>query len=235
MKTIKIASTAIDIYEDGPVGVSVSGGADSALLLFILMTHVKEHIHIYNIIEPIRILASDKPFDETVSECARLTGNTNYTIHKQSVNTQSPETWSKFLKSKLDSGEIDIIYAGLSNFPPEEVYKDWADKQPNWHAKTRSDQNIKPVFGITFEIDKETDFTWLTENGEKTDALVVDERVYVPFINLNKRATADMYHELNLVDTLYPKTRSCETEDHPGSHCGHCFWCLERKWAFGFL
>jgi len=44
-----------------------------------------------------------------------------------------------------------------------------------------------------------------------------------------------------LLETLFPVTRSCEWNEHvvgedPGmEHCGNCWWCHERKWAFGRL
>ena len=54
-----------------------------------------------------------------------------------------------------------------------------------------------------------------------------------------------MYKEANLLDELYPITRSCEYDPtsnyfknikNPGiGHCGKCWWCEERKWAFGTL
>ena len=46
-----------------------------------------------------------------------------------------------------------------------------------------------------------------------------------------------------IVDELFPLTRSCESEEKgqqmldggPEEHCGKCWWCLERQWAFGRL
>jgi tRNA(Ile)-lysidine synthase TilS/MesJ len=45
---INIDGISIGLYKNGPVGVGVSGGADSAVLLYILMSNIKNHIHIYN-------------------------------------------------------------------------------------------------------------------------------------------------------------------------------------------
>jgi len=56
-----------------------------------------------------------------------------------------------------------------------------------------------------------------------------------------------MYKELNLLDSLFPITRSCEYDIYwqtnseewkkdvpdPGiGHCNKCWWCKERKWGF---
>jgi hypothetical protein len=51
----------------------------------------------------------------------------------------------------------------------------------------------------------------------------------------------DIYEKYNLMDTLYPVTRSCEWVSYtnwpdPGNnHCGKCWWCQERVWGFGKL
>jgi 7-cyano-7-deazaguanine synthase in queuosine biosynthesis len=44
-----------------------------------------------------------------------------------------------------------------------------------------------------------------------------------------------IYKILNLETELFPITRSCENDDHIESHCGKCWWCQERIWAFGRL
>ena len=67
-----------------------------------------------------------------------------------------------------------------------------------------------------------------------------DKAFYEPFKNIDKKFIAHIYKEYGLIDTLYPLTRSCEStdpdncDDYKG-HCGNCWWCLERKWAFGIL
>lgn len=234
MKNIYIGKYEIGIYEDGPIGVSVSGGVESALLLYILMTHAKQHIYIYNILEPIRELASDPPFHDVVSTCSRLTGNNNFTVKQLKVKQQAPDIYFKFLKERLDSKEIGIIYQGITNFPPREEWQTWGTTQPTWHIETRSDTHVKPLFGLKLELGNETDFSTVTDSGEKIENLEMDERLYVPFVNLNKKNISEMYRILDIEGTLFPKTRSCETEEYIG-HCGTCFWCSERLWAFGHL
>jgi 7-cyano-7-deazaguanine synthase in queuosine biosynthesis len=44
-----------------------------------------------------------------------------------------------------------------------------------------------------------------------------------------------LYRELAVEQELFPFTRSCETDAHTTGHCGHCWWCKERLWAFGYL
>ena len=46
VKSISCAGTNLDIYDE-PVGIMVSGGIDSAILLYYLMKHCSNTIHIY--------------------------------------------------------------------------------------------------------------------------------------------------------------------------------------------
>ena len=64
-----------------------------------------------------------------------------------------------------------------------------------------------------------------------------------PFTNIDKKAIYELYSIHGIVDELFPLTRSCENEAKgqqmlgggPEEHCGKCWWCLERQWAFGRL
>ena len=47
VKSIDCAGTNLDIYDN--VGIMVSGGVDSAILLYYLMKHSNETIHIYTL------------------------------------------------------------------------------------------------------------------------------------------------------------------------------------------
>lgn len=76
-----------------------------------------------------------------------------------------------------------------------------------------------------------------------------------PFVHRDKKAsTAQMYIDNDLLDTLLPLTYSCEAAYgktqfvdkvqldtlispgiHEEEHCGRCWFCLERAYAFGRL
>lgn len=237
MQTIKINKYELDIYQDGPVGICVSGGSDSALLLYIVMSHVKQHLHIYTILSETRRDAMEMHSDRVVETCSRLTGNTNFTYHKDFVVDSRADTMFPVIEQNMNRDNIELLYFGLTKFPPKTVYETWADKQPSWHTEFRDESNIQPLYGITIPIQNKDDLpTIAADLGTVNDnTFVLDERVYVPFVNLNKKDIANMYQELGIVDTLFVVTRSCEDSIHVGAHCGRCFWCEDRKWAFGFL
>jgi 7-cyano-7-deazaguanine synthase in queuosine biosynthesis len=215
---IHIATIPIGLYKDGPVGVGISGGADSAVLLYIIMSNIKQPIHIYNMWSDYRKSVFKKSVDSVIEACSRLTGNTNYIVHKMQIEPdESVEFYFDMLTDALDKKEIDIVYLGITNFPPAEVYLGFEQQQQSWHNKFRSDVVEHPVFGLTIE------------------HLNLDTRAYVPLRNYNKKDIARLYRSLNLEQSLLPVTRSCEDDDHSDSHCGKCWWCQERIWAFGSL
>jgi hypothetical protein len=220
---INISGIDIGIYNEGPIGIGVSGGADSALLLYILMSNTSQPIHIYNMWSSSRKYSFAKSFESVIKTCSELTGNTNYYIHKVQVEPrESNEFFFNMITDALNKKEIDIVYMAVTNFPPKEVYLEFMQQQQDWHNKFRSDEVTHPLFGLTISDELET-------------PLVLDERVYVPFRNHNKKDIAELFDNLNLKENLLPVTRSCEDDDHRDSHCGKCWWCQERIWAFGNL
>jgi hypothetical protein len=61
-------------------------------------------------------------------------------------------------------------------------------------------------------------------------------KLYHPYINVDKKFVADIYKTYNLMNTLFPLTRSCvgreEETDNYTKECHKCFWCYEKRWAF---
>lgn len=69
------------------------------------------------------------------------------------------------------------------------------------------------------------------------------KRVQYPFLFSNKRVVSHFYNKFDLLETLFPITRSCEAEMketeyftkdcfevRPKDQC--CWWCRERQWGF---
>ena len=58
-----------------------------------------------------------------------------------------------------------------------------------------------------------------------------------PLINEDKSYVAKIYKHYDIMETLFPLTSSCIgfSEDTNGftEPCKKCYWCYEKKWAFG--
>lgn len=237
MNKIYIGNYTVDISEDCPVGVSISGGADSALLLYIVMANTKHHVHIYTLFNPEIIEAYESHIDAVVETCSRLTGNTNFTLHKEFMETNEADTVFRYLGGRFETDGVGLIYFGLTKFPPKDVYLKFNDSVPNWIAEWRDEQHIRPCYGMTIPAENKEHIPFLFrvwEEDKTMTTLISDNRIYVPFVNLNKKDIANMYRTLNISEG-FKAYRSCENHTHIGSHCGMCWWCGERKWAFGYL
>lgn len=237
LDNINLDGVDIGIYRDGPVGISVSCGADSAIILYLLMEEVKHDLHIYNLLGAKRQFVLEPAFDKVITRCAELTGKTNFFVHKVPADKQTPELIFKIYKEELDSGKIDILYTGMTKFPPDDVYAPWGMPGPEWHRKWRHFDNVHPLFGLELLIPEGTDCSSpaLTIDGSYKPKLSQDIRVYNPLINHTKQSIATLYKALNIEKELFPFTRSCEDDNHTHGHCGTCWWCKEREWAFGYL
>lgn len=236
---INIDGIPIGIYKEGPIGIGISGGADSAVLLYVLMSNTSKTIHIYNMWTSSRKSAFSKHVDDVIATCSQLTGNTNYVVHKVQVEPdESIEFYFKMITDALDKKEVDLVYLGITSFPPKEVFLKFPCQQPDWHNDFRSGEVEHSLFGLDIPLENAVDFGEtcpLTIDGKPTDSLVLDTRAYIPLFNHNKKDIARMYKALDLEKVLLPVTRSCENDKHVGSHCGNCWWCHERIWAFGSL
>jgi Queuosine biosynthesis protein QueC len=237
LDNLKFKDINFGIYRDGPVGVSASCGADSAVILYLLMKEIQHDLHIYNLIGTKRQHVLEPAIDKVINKCAELTGKSNYFVHKIHAPVPPPELIFNIYKDSLDSGEVDIIYTGLTKFPKEEIYAPWGQPGPEWHKQWRHHDNVQPLFGLEIKIPLGTNCSSpaLTIDGNYKESLKQDSRVYNPMINHTKQGIATLYKTLNVEKDLFPVTRSCEDDSNISGHCGNCWWCKERLWAFGYL
>ena len=224
MKTITIDNLNIDMY-DGNIGVAVSGGADSALLLYILMKNITSPITIVscgngltNNQEPVNAL-------KITNEIMKLTGKKN--IHFMTHWAENKQLTSTFQKELLvDILKLDVMYFGFTRPPSKDDIVEF------------DTQNVAAAGGIDKGLIRKT--YWSKDGelvdifGPKAEGFKLPVSVASPFININKKEIAKLYKILD-IENLYSMTRSCESLTVLDAHCGECWWCKERMWAFGKL
>jgi hypothetical protein len=103
---------------------------------------------------------------------------------------------------------LSIMYTGVTSDPPDSVLGSFVNPTSNYER--RNPNLVRPLYHA----------------GNKW---------YTPFWNINKLVIADMYRETNTIGSLFSNTRSCEGLKQLSGHCGDCWWCEERLWAFGRL
>jgi 7-cyano-7-deazaguanine synthase in queuosine biosynthesis len=207
MKTITIAGTEIKLF-DNKIGLYHSGGADSSLLLYVLMKYTTDNIHIFTCASKEKNYASAKVSNRVIEKCIELTGNNNIMHHTHYVDSQNDEVLFSPQKYYVAAGELDILYTGVTANPPVEISNTFNEE---------STENIE------------------RDPSVERSVFIHEYNIYTPFTNINKQVIGKMYDELGLTTTLFPLTRSCEDRSLSDGHCGECWWCQERQWGFGKL
>jgi hypothetical protein len=205
------------------IGIMVSGGLDSALLTYLLCKEIFEK-NLSIKIKPFtwkRPYPTDHPQDWNVDKASGVLKHIN-TVYPGILEDQyifiplfstSPlsfETemseWGRLKNIGYKEFAIDRFYFGTTANPSHE-------------------EMIKHDFydGRQTKRDKEQ---------SKSDL----QRLYNPFLDVDKKGIADLYQQLGLMENLYPLTWSCEgwanSTENFTKPCGKCWWCLEKKWAF---
>ena len=206
-KTITVAGVNIDIY-DGPIGISLSGGADSAILLHILLTHATGPVHAFSCASKAKHRVVPHIAITVIDKCMDLTGNTNVQHHTYFVEQQTLPTWFDGLLKGIATFNLNMMYTGVTSLPPDQVLKTFKTPTPLYDK--RDPNQVRPRY-----------------HNNNT--------VHTPMFNVDKQQVAAMYKELGVLDELYPLTRSCESWTLTSGHCGTCWWCEERQWGFGRL
>jgi 7-cyano-7-deazaguanine synthase in queuosine biosynthesis len=207
MNIITVNNIDVPIHP-GPVGISLSGGADSAILLYMLMTNVTGPIIAYNFASKAKGRRAPHYALDVIGKCIDLTGNNNIQNRTVFVDSQNLTDMITMFKAELNSGKINKMYLGTTQHPADDVLATFNDKLDSSTYSIRNAGVVRP-----------------------TEA----SGIVMPFINYNKKDIAGIYSALGLTDTLFPLTRSCENPALADGHCGNCWWCEERQWGFGRL
>lgn len=224
-----IADYIFTVNNETRLGLHLSGGADSALLLYMLCVYkinVRPEIELL----PLVFQVEEKNYQvkstlQIIELITRLTGVKLQPIIFDPTPQQDLEVVKKIETRHLFVKEIiDCNFNGVtaSNFnvvtdnPLSFVCDDYNKKINNTDIKLLRSKQKMDTFFHRFKVNNKICFT------------------YRPFVNIDKKEIYELYKTYDLLDNLFPLTRSCnELGRHTISHCGKCFWCFERFWGFG--
>jgi len=216
------------------IAVSVSGGADSALLLYLLCKEVtSQTVHIINNVR----CWKTKPWQEHDAECVitwirKRFPAINFKLHKNFIAPDieygaiGPSIKDEY--NKIVSGDNIQIRA----FAEYICFKNNIDAYYNGVTKN-PDKNLG---GMT-----ERDITPTDDNKHLLIMEHMEKLAIHPFRFISKDTIIRMYKKENIVE-LFNITRSCEGTfdwlDYKNYKkgelvpvCNECFWCKERDWA----
>jgi 7-cyano-7-deazaguanine synthase in queuosine biosynthesis len=205
---IEINNVKIPLF-DGNVGLSLSGGADSSLLLYILLSNKKETLEVFTLASDLKGRTSAKIAANIIDKCIQLTGNNNINHHVLYTNIQNDEKLFKLPFQMISEKKINILYTAITANPPKNIADNFLTSDKNSEQDIRNPSIYRPT--------------------------IYNNYVCCPFTNIDKLKIAEIYASLNLLDTLFPLTKSCELINPPVDflgHCTNCWWCKERFWGF---
>lgn len=229
---ISFEGQSVDISippEAKKIGVNLSGGADSSIVFYAIVHYIKHNM----------------PDDVSVSllTCA------NDAKHRW--NARKSANVIDFVIRTLEFDRIDMHYTYYRDIQHVTYFHDieeklFAEKRIDMIASGLTQMPL--ITGNTTVTDIHGKLVDLRDfpiaGRERPDNIIWtdDKKYWQPVSNVDKKMIAHMYDHYGVRDTLFPLTRSCEMppkdvnifeESFEHTPCGECWWCLERKWAFG--
>lgn len=209
------------------IGCMISGGADSAILTYVLAQTIREE-NLGSKIYPITAELLKRPFNiryshEVLKKVCDLTGFQfephlifpvpNY--HDDMTPEMRTETMKFYVTFFQTAHSIPKVFNGITANPPI-------------GAVSSTERGMRPA-------DRDDPETLKERETKKT--------VSMPFVRFDKRDIALLYKKLGVIHQIFPLTRSCEgdaqesesfTKDcfdfRPSGE--ECWWCKERAYGF---
>jgi len=220
-------------HQFSKLGISLSGGLDSSILLYILCDLISANDQLLKTIKIIPITGTGETNIEVVENIINFVKNKfpkvifeNHEFIHYTDNFFNK--WKLFFVPKFyelsQSNKIDVIMAATTlNLPEEELSK------YNVKGKVDTSRNRNSMVDT-----REIFFRFFKDSGYY---------YWSPLLLQDKKITKSFYDELELHDTLGKMTWSCvlvdknkikfdETKKIITEPCKECYWCIEKKWAF---
>lgn len=229
------------------IAVSVSGGADSALLLYILGKYIIENKRDVSIL-PFHICYMDRPgFKDAlnVTNKVRELLNCDYDIIENihfEIFTNKVHLFVRdwIIGNFLDKGVVDLFYTAWTRNPKDENFQLQTGSETVAYGRDEWGHIRIPLFSDEFCTEEQ-------KNESKKNNTPLPHPNYpegfpqyyleCPFANVDKKFISEMFDLLKIKDELFPLTFSCIgtflKTDGFTKPCGECFWCKEKEWAFG--
>lgn len=223
--TIPNSQGDISIYIPGKKTIiyKISGGADSAILLYMLSKYKNEYNPDINFVFASSVNVN-LPYQEIFAKQVIEYVNSKYPLgdFEHHVNdNRGGEFYTVDQDALTDplrgNDNVRVQWMGITCNPPVE--------EMQAHNMYDDDR--------VFDRDRGH------ENNYPTQEIEIEPGVFKfnrPFMQHDKRGVAELYTTMGVLDELFPLTRSCEDDTTDFSHhCGKCWFCLERKWGYGVL
>ena len=225
--------------------ISLSGGADSTSLFYLVSKHFPDvELITYTCRDqnaPVDAKAAKQIVEWMQSEFP------NNKIHDIQVFDFNDRTEDFVTYEEVD--QVTLEYPQFKGMRRTQVSKIIQVDKISWNIMKESDAEIR-LDGMTRnppsdEMKKLGFFDKGERRRDKELPKVIEWRqnkehpplsIYQPYANVDKKFVAGVFQDHNLMETLYPLTRSCvgtaRQTDNFKHVCNECFWCAEKAWAF---
>lgn len=238
------------------IGVKMSGGIDSATIMYILaylkkqnLLHPQSTLHSFtaqNWNRPYQVEFVNKAL-QLIKEKLDVTVKLEHWVEGDPYGTQDmidlEEAQEQVMKYAYETFKIDMNYTGRSKFLPIDFIDGTMFENeisngchgPPMPYKTMLNLHHPDNHRYNFDTDMQSR-AWEDTPEEK----VCNGNTVHPWINLNKSHVKICSDYLGVTDELIANTRSCEYFEAPEEqyldyekHCGDCYWCVERLVTYG--
>jgi hypothetical protein len=194
------------------IGLKISGGADSAIVCFMLAKYIMEERPDITL-HPVTGIADNKLYQQkyAASVLRKVEELTGIVFGKHQYKNVTASRYildqEDFLISLYEQELFSLHFTGVTANPGE-------DDAPQLYT------DIKAM-----------------PTDDRSKQLIKKDNYRRPLINIDKRGVAEHYTRLGVMDALFPVTRSCEakvtaSEYNIDEHCKVCWFCKERYWGF---
>lgn len=226
----RMQSINFDIPEKfNKILVNCSGGADSTILLYIIIDYLMKNnrrdarVNVTTCANDYKHRWNARKTADVINWIIDYTGYDNFDMHYTYYRSrQDHKYFHEIERNLLRDKRVDLIVSGITSNPlTETTVRDKTGKEVDLLVTGLTDRNIG---------EDEKDF----KEG-------AGYAYYKPFHRVDKKFISSMYRQYNVMP-LFDITRSCEAvpdsdaafdPEFEKQPCGTCWWCLERKWAFG--
>lgn len=216
------SSTIIPLGKDWQtVGIQVSGGLDSALLLFLTTKAIQQsnlniHIQPISVFIPSKVknIASTEAIIETVRNITGADFIKDGIVYNMPVEETTTHDGKKdqffinMIRDLFHKGLIDFEFNGNTRNPPESARQNWKNDQ------------------------------FRQKNRDNASSIYTTPHSASPHYNMNKSDIINLYIKHGIFEKIVPLTCSCDEninvvhENKLNVPCGTCWWCEERRWGF---
>lgn len=244
-----------EFFPDGPperILLNLSGGLDSASLLYLLCKYfpsVQKHIYTGKAILT--------PFD--AENAIDIVGWIKTKFPDNNILTHDIIEYDDFSKSVLD--EVHELVKADPSYYDKYPWVDYGDPQRSMNSFLGKIAKPYVMMKVTKSLMSKYDcykymsamtqnppedemekhgFLYLSEtkrNPNTNQMIMFGTYTYQPYCKVDKKFVYGVFDEENLMEELFPLTGSCtgsfDSTNGFSEPCKMCFWCHEKKWAFG--